>query len=163
MKRLHKILPIALLSLTVTGLNINAQVANANTTKQPIQIAQNSQAASYYQEAVRLLDAKKYREAIAVINKVIVIEPNNQNAYYLRGICYQYLEQQQQAKADFTNVIKLDPTFPYGYLSRGVSNYLLRENNSAIQDFKTAADLFTKVGDTKMAETALRFAKRVQE
>lgn len=167
MKHLSKIFAVTLLSLTVTSPSVHGQTANRTTTKPQTHIAQqntqNSPVDRYFQEADRLFKAEKFREAIAVIDKAIAIQPNNKDAYYFRGVCYQLLKQYQQAKMDFTKVIEVDPTYSYAYLTRGVSNYFLRENNSAIKDFQTAADLFTKAGDTKMAETALRLMKQAQQ
>ena len=76
-------------------------------------------------------DIQKYT---AQINQ----NPNDDDAYYNRGIAYHKLGQYKRAIQDFNKVIQLNPDDNFVYHSRGKSYLKLGQYKLAIQDFNKA-------------------------
>ncbi len=66
------------------------------------------------------IDPKRYDWAIDLCNRVIALDPNHADAYFLRGIIFDEREDVHQAEADYRQVVSLDPAFSgaYGNLGR---------------------------------------------
>jgi tetratricopeptide (TPR) repeat protein len=62
----------------------------------------NFKLASLYQ------DQLKYKEAIKYYSKYLKLQPDNDIAYYNRGLCYQELKENNKAKADFEKAVSID-------------------------------------------------------
>lgn len=62
-----------------------------------------------------------YNDALKEYNELIAMDPNYENAYFQRGLVYQYSKppQLQLALADYTKAIELVPDDPDAYLNRG--------------------------------------------
>ena len=167
MKGLKAISAIVVLSFMVISQKANAQIPGIDIKPQiqlPIETLQiestpnpNSRedarkAQAYFKKGIELFEAGKLNEAIQAFNEVIKIQPNNQYAYFFRGVSYLKLKKYQQAKLDLDKSIVLDNSISYSYYFRGITNYLLGNKNSAITDLQTAAKLFEKDENTRMAK-----------
>ena len=60
-----------------------------------------------------------YQKAIQYCNKAIELEPNHREAYFIKGMCNYYLNQNQEAIKDFDKAIELDPNKSDAYIQRG--------------------------------------------
>ncbi|MBU0475616.1 MAG: tetratricopeptide repeat protein [Bacteroidetes bacterium] len=58
--------------------------------------------------AITQMNAKKYGEAIDLLNKYISSTPRDTEGYTLRGLCYENIEQYQNAVLDLRRALKLD-------------------------------------------------------
>jgi len=68
-----------------------------------------AKAAEYKKRSYELFNEGNYDEAIANLNEVIRLEPNNHYAYYMRGGAYAFKENNAQAISDLEMAVKLDP------------------------------------------------------
>jgi Flp pilus assembly protein TadD len=59
-------------------------------------------------EAAVHMDAGRYGEAIALLDKYLASNPNEADAYRMRGQCYQGRGQLEPAVADFRKALSLD-------------------------------------------------------
>ncbi|ACK67358.1 TPR repeat-containing protein [Rippkaea orientalis PCC 8801] len=89
-----------------------------------------------------------YQGAIADFNQVILINPNEVEAYHSRGIAYIKLGNYSQAIADFNNALGLNPNIPEIYQERAKIRLILSDKAGAIADLQTAAELFKQQGNT---------------
>jgi tetratricopeptide (TPR) repeat protein len=109
-------------------------------------------ACSGQQEAIngarKLLQEKKFKEAEAACTKLIDTEPQNAEAWYLRG--YSRLQQGALSACvtDFDRAIQLAPeskstndSLGLYYFERGLANYLNSQYPPALSDFQKAVDL----------------------
>ena len=120
-----------------------------------------------------------YRGAIADINQAIILNPNEADHYYQRGLILGKLSDRQGAVRDFDDAILRDPNHARAYLQRAGMSFNLRSrfqivdsrgfiyrfnrlvgdrrsDSRAVLDLRTARDLFAKQGDEEGYETADR-------
>ena len=115
------------------------------------------------------LERENYRQAIALFNQAIQLNPDNADFYYQRGSILGQLGDKTAAIRDFDSAILRNPQHSWAYLRRaGMSFYLgfdsrvtddrgvrLRTTNyqarnaSAMLDLQTAKDLFARQGDSQ--------------
>ena len=174
MKGLKLTSAIVLLSFMVINPRVNAQeLPDTNVTPQieKFQVESNpnpnlredeQQAVNYLRQGFSLFKNKNYPEAIKAFNEVIKIQPNNQYGYFGRGVSYFQLKQYQQAKTDLDKTIELDNSIAHAYFYRGITNYMLDNTNNAITDLQTAARLFDRDGNTKLAQTSRDLIRRMR-
>ena len=79
--------------------------------------------------------------AIASLDQVIKLEPDNGMARYVRGNARRNLDDNKGAIADFDQAIKLEPDDGMAYYSRGITRRKLDDNKGAIADFDQAIKL----------------------
>jgi tetratricopeptide (TPR) repeat protein len=59
--------------------------------------------------AIEEMNAKKYAEAIDLLNKYISAKPRDTEGYTLRGLCFENIARYQNAVLDLRRAIRLDP------------------------------------------------------
>jgi tetratricopeptide (TPR) repeat protein len=88
-----------------------------------------------------LLDKKKYKEAIAQLDKAIAVDADNGEAYAYRGTAKYHLKDYKGAIADFDIAIKLIPDYGEVYDLRGVAKGELGDKVGACEDWNKAFEL----------------------
>ena len=79
-------------------------------------------------KARELIDSgDDYPLAIAILNQVIVVSPENSEAYLLRAIAYTGTEKFDEAEEDYKNALRLEPENPTFYKYRGQSFLLWQD------------------------------------
>ncbi|MDR1520819.1 MAG: tetratricopeptide repeat protein [Planctomycetota bacterium] len=68
-----------------------------------------------FEEALALLEERRYGEAVESFSAVIALSPDMAGAYGNRGLCYLNLGLDDQARNDFETVVQLDPDDAMGY------------------------------------------------
>ncbi|MBG9455987.1 hypothetical protein ABE61_18565 [Lysinibacillus sphaericus] len=97
-----------------------------------------------------LVKNNDYGSAIDVYNKILGIEPDQERAYNLRGICYALDKQFEIALEDFNKAIKLKPFNPSYYYNRGLANHNINNLELALNDYLKSIDIspsYTNVYD----------------
>ena len=127
----------------VSWVGMAKRGGNTGKTKTPVSTKPGS-----FDEAVRLIKKRKYKQAIPILNGLIA--KNDQNAYYFyeRGYAYLKTYKYQRAAADFTKTIELKPDAQKAYLMRGdayASSYRLRAK--ALDDYNYLLKQDLKKGD----------------
>ena len=162
--------------ILLTGISapIKAQLVNSiNVSAESIatakELSQQSQAKAEIQD---------YRGAIADISQAIILNPNEADHYYQRGLILAQLSDREGAIRDFDDAILRDPNHARAYLQRaGMSFNLggsdfqivdsrgfiyrfdrsvvgLQSDSRAVLDLRTARDLFAQQGDEAGYQTA---------
>lgn len=85
--------------------------------------------------------AEKWGEALNAFNKVIMLNPQNTEAYYNLGYVYDELGEHKQAIINYNRAIKLNSLYIDAYLGRAFAYNNLGKLNRAIVDVKRAARL----------------------
>ena len=93
-------------------------------------------------QAWKLIDRKKRKDAIKLCNEAIEIYPNYANAYYNRGLAYSGIGEHEQAIDDYTKAIEFDSNNAKAYNMRGFSYYALKQYEQAIADYSQAIELY---------------------
>ena len=137
-------------------------------------IANAQELAKQSQAKVEILD---YRGAIADINRAIVLNPNEADYYYQRGLILSELSDREGAIRDFDDAIIRNPNHARAYLQRAGMLFNTRSgfqivdsrgfiyrldgvvgdrpsDSRAVLDLRTARDLFAQQGDKKGYQTA---------
>ncbi|MGD9682446.1 MAG: tetratricopeptide repeat protein [Candidatus Obscuribacterales bacterium] len=68
-----------------------------------------SGAPNYLLQAQQCLDKKQYRKVIDYASRAILTNPNNAQAYFVRGVARTELDEAQKGLADLDRSMKLDP------------------------------------------------------
>jgi len=99
----------------------------------------------YFKFGKNKFDEGKYYEAIDFLDKAIKVDPDYENAIYLRGVSFLSLKQYKLAIEDFSRIINkkshYDQYTADYFLKRAVSRMELQEYNLAEKDFNMALKL----------------------
>jgi tetratricopeptide (TPR) repeat protein len=99
-------------------------------------------AISYAQKGTIDFDeSENATKALDIVNKVLLIDSNNAEAYRVRGYAYEIQKQYDLAIEAYDKAIILDPQFALAYSSRGHTYDLKGDSEKAIVDYKTALDI----------------------
>ncbi|MEA5534145.1 tetratricopeptide repeat-containing serine protease family protein [Crocosphaera sp. XPORK-15E] len=101
---------------------------------------------TYFMRASNYSTLKEWNKAIADFTKIIELDPNNAEHYFVRGL-YRHLEGKdlQGALADLTKAIALKPDSANAYHLRAeVYGNQLKDAEKAKLDYKKAEELFTQ-------------------
>ncbi len=80
--------------------------------------------------------------AMIDINKAIELNPNNSEAYYIRGNLKSFsLWDFQSAILDYNKALSIKPTYVDAYYQRGFAKSILKDNQGAFSDFNKAIKL----------------------
>ena len=91
-------------------------------------------------KAQELLDAGKYKEAIAPLKTAIKKLPaTDASGHYNLGVAYRMLDRYDDAIDEFSQAIKIDAALTNAYLRRGVCWYYKDEFDLAQADFEDAS------------------------
>ena len=75
------------------------------------------------------------------INKVLILDPNNSEAYGMRGTIEFREGNFEKALADLNKSVELDPTNASKYFSRGNAKFIMKDIPGAISDLNKAIEL----------------------
>ena len=103
-------------------------------------------AQEYLNEADKLSEQGKYKEAIELLDKAIEKDPKYLGAYINRGADKSALKDYKGAIEDYKNVLQIDPKNTLALFNIG-------NNYKRLDDFKTAVDYYDKAFDTKGGQT----------
>jgi tetratricopeptide (TPR) repeat protein len=95
-------------------------------------------AKSLIKKGFQQYEAENYDAAIKLFSQALEKSPNNENAWYYRGVCKSLLEHNMEAVKDYSKAITLKPDFAEAYFERGFSYFQLDKNQLAIQDYDQA-------------------------
>ena len=115
-----------------------------------------------YLQAVGLLQAGMYKEAVGRFNVVLRIHPDLHLAYRGRGLARYHEEQYDLALEDFTLAIEAKPDYAEALRDRGV--LLANENrlDEAMRDLEKAVEIYREMGDVSAMSEALYQLRRLQ-
>ena len=87
------------------------------------------------QEGVKLFNAGKYEEAIAMFNSALELNPEDEVLYSNRSSCYLRLKDYQHAMEDAETCIRLKPKWERGYYRKGMVFFEQKEYIDAATSF----------------------------
>jgi Trypsin-like peptidase domain/Tetratricopeptide repeat len=87
--------------------------------------------------------------AIAALDQVIRLDPNNLYAFNERGSLYLQKQDFLSAVVDFRQTVQLDPNFAEGYYNQGWAQLRSGDPKAAAANFRKAAVLFKAQGKTE--------------
>ena len=91
-----------------------------------------------FEDITFLIKDKKFKEAIDVLDKLILEDYNNSKYHNLKGVLHYNLEEFYEAIKSFTNLIKLKIEESNVYHLRGLSNLRIGKIENAKSDFNKA-------------------------
>ena len=119
----------------ILGLNKEFELSKTPSNNSKNQI-EKSDIDFYFKRSLKRMDESNYKKALADLNKVLKLDPNNADAYYNRGtIKSRYLKEYKAAILDFNKVIEIDPTYTSALHNRGKAKTYLKDYSGAITDF----------------------------
>jgi len=113
-----------------------------------------------YMQAVHLLNAAQYEEAISSFDIVLRVLPDLAIAYNYRGVAYYHEEQYELALEDFDKSIELKNTSPTPFLNRATLHDKLGNTRKAIEDLESALELYREAGNSSGVSAVQRQLQR---
>lgn len=110
-------------------------------TPPPTSSATPREATRYANEAYDKFEAKDWKGALPLYNKIIELEPTNAMAYSNRASIYYSLKQSERGLVDANEAIRLDPQNAIAYITRGNCYIGTNKLKRAIEDFDEAIRL----------------------
>jgi tetratricopeptide (TPR) repeat protein len=104
-------------------------------------IKQARSAVAYYTRALAYHDMGRERQAIQDCDAALMIEPDNENALFVRGTAREGLADYTGATQDFSDVLRLDPGRADAWFSRGATYYSAGNYDAAVEDFSKTIEL----------------------
>ena len=83
----------------------------------------------------------EFEKAIDACNEALIINPDLEGFYYIRGLAYSKLKQHERAIEDYSKAIELDPDDVKAYNNRGNAYYELKQHERAIEDYSKTIEL----------------------
>jgi tetratricopeptide (TPR) repeat protein len=103
-------------------------------------------AQDYLNEADKLSEQGKYKQAIELLDKAIEKDPKYLGAYINRGADKSALENYEEAIKDYKTVLDLDP-------NNTLALYNIGNNYKRLGNYKTAIEFYNQAFDTKGGQT----------
>ena len=75
----------------------------------PLLFPQNTSSIKYKTEALQLINSGRYGEAIDILNKYVSANPNSEDGFNLRGMCYEKRGNYEYAVYDYRTAKKINP------------------------------------------------------
>jgi len=106
----------------------------------------------YYSTIIRMYDdAGMTDKAIASLQKMIEMNPQDADAIYNLGYMYVKLEKWDEAIATFNQSLEVRPDFSFAYLQMGFIYTKLKKYNDAVNVYKKLVEIEPKNGDGWMS------------
>ena len=95
--------------------------------------------------AVRMVNSKKYREAIEVLEDLLTIAPQSASLHAKLGTAYELVGRHALANEHWEAVSRCDPDNPYGHNMLGWVAYLENRTQAAIDEFRKADAVYPRI------------------
>ncbi len=132
------------LATVPSSQNSNMRSVKVAIASKEMQVKQESMAADYgpnFEGALELAGAKQYNEALAMLEKLIAVEPVCLKAYGLKASILLNQQKTAAVKDICIKALKIDEFFLEAYLLIGMAAKLEGHNDEAVQRFKEAVYL----------------------
>ena len=123
---------------------------------------------SYFDLGKESLANREIDSAITNFSRAIELDPDDVDAYYLRGLTYSLEDEYDKAIADFEKVGQLDPNHTdvkevhaAVYIARGGYYGLNRDFDRALADFETAIELDPDNTDVRIAPARVHVTRGI--
>ena len=116
----------------------------------------------FINEALKKSISGDYGGAIGDLDWVIQLNPQEDKAYFHRGLIYARLESNWSAIEDFNQTIRLKSDYAEAYYHRGIARSATGDYASAIADLNYAANLFLEQRNIASYQQALSDIKKVE-
>lgn len=108
------------LFLALVALLPLGQAAEAGALQQTATPGAPPTAEDFYNLGLAAYGRAAYVEAASWFTRAVKVKPDYIDAYYVRALTYDHLQDLPHALADYTRAINLDPSYPSPYLGRGI-------------------------------------------
>jgi len=96
---------------------------------------------NYARLSVIFIGKGEFEKAIDACNEALIINPDLEGFYYIRGLAYSKLKQHERAIEDYSKAIKLNSNDAEAYNNRGNAFYELKQYERAIEDYGKVIEL----------------------
>lgn len=133
-----------IVTLGVSGLLCYGDTADAkqpSSTATTFRTGRPAADMALYQRGLKLLDKKRYAEAVTQFSTALRHDPTSALAYNGRGYAHLRLRHYGEAILDFDQAIRLNPSYANAYLNRGVARRSSGDRSGANEDLEKAREL----------------------
>jgi tetratricopeptide (TPR) repeat protein len=131
--------PIALIGAVATMAIAQPTAVFAISAKVPsITVAAEPKAEDFFIQGHEKYEKGDYQGAVAAFTQAIMLNPNDAQAYYNRGIARSSLGDKQGEIADYNQALRINPNYAKAYYNRGVARSDLGDKQGAVADYDQA-------------------------
>jgi RNA polymerase sigma factor (sigma-70 family) len=105
---------------------------------------QEADARACLDQAIELLNHKRYEDALPLLNRAIELDPGFADAFFYRGKTFDALEKREAAITNFTRALELKPEISQAWFERSRVREQLHRYEAAIRDCDEALKLNPK-------------------
>jgi tetratricopeptide (TPR) repeat protein len=113
----------------------------ARKLRERIQSHPLRRARDHYLAARELLSARRFRQALLLLEKAVSLEPGSVMGNLYLGVCQDQLKKHREAVGCYSVCLAVAPDFHAGYFNRGLAYAHLREYPKAVADLDRAIEL----------------------
>ena len=123
----------------------------------------NGSASDLLRQSQEKLQRQDYRGAMSDINQAMLLDPNDANIYFNRGLILYALGDELGAIEDFDATLLRNPYHALAYLHRAGLRIIRNDQPGAMQDLQLAAKLFLDQGDKTRYQRVQKLMQRIQQ
>jgi tetratricopeptide (TPR) repeat protein len=109
-----------------------------------VAVATSEELETFYSEALAFYESKQYEDAIAAINKAIVLNTQNAEYHELKAYCLAHLKQYKASTDEVKFTLELDPANAELYEIIANNFYYLEDNENAVKNYEKAMSMKRK-------------------
>lgn len=98
----------------------------------------------YYENSLSMYNSGNMQQALGEVNKLLALEPKNEEGLYLRAFIYLNTNEKQKALADYGKVLQIDPTHEGALTNRALINMELENYDAALADLNKRVEMDSK-------------------
>ncbi len=126
-----------------------AKNSNHSKAKEMAEYIAQRQSEGLLNDAVKLYEEQKYKEAIAEFDKVLKVSTTNANVYYYRALSYDAINEPKKAIEDYKAVLKYSPETTIAYYSMAVDYDAIENYQAAKENYKKYVEKTEEENDFK--------------
>lgn len=116
----------------------------------------------YYHVIKNLLVQQRFETALSSISKLLSQNPNDEHAYYYKGVCEFALEKYKDALKSYNKAITIDPSYAKAYFNVGIYYYIMKEYDPALINIAKALVIFSKRKELDKKYRCIEALKKIE-
>ena len=117
----------------------------------------------YYLIIKDKIQKMQFLSAMNSIEKMLSNFPNDEHAYYYKGLCEFAMEDYKKAIKSYACVLKINPAHAKTYFNLGAAFYALKQVDLALVNIAKALVIFTKTKELDKKQRCLEALSYIQK
>lgn len=116
----------------------------------------------YYHVIKNMLVQLRFEAALFSVSKLLMLNPNDEHAYYYKGVCEFALEKYKDSLKSYNKAVEIDPSYAKAYFNIGVCYYMAKQYDPALINIGKALVIFTKRKELDKKQRCIEALKKIE-